>query len=173
MYIGDLNWLLSHDLYMYRYVCQRLFTSLSFPVYHALFACYVAAPAKQTKAPKSRGGKRARLPFIPALSGLDPNSRADPGGKVIWAKHGNNPWWPAKTLEEDKDLSYPAKEEPPRPTSIAIRFFGTHEFAWLGSKRQMADWKDVSYLSYGFWVRRAFLFCRQASFEYFYIQYTT
>lgn len=68
--------------------------------------------------------------------------KVDPGGKVIWAKVGNNPWWPAKTLQEGKDISFPRNEEPPRPTSIAIRFFGNHEFAWLGSKRQIMDWED-------------------------------
>lgn len=70
-------------------------------------------------------------------------------GKVIWAKLGNNPWWPAKTLEEGRDLSFPSFEEPPRPTAIAIRFFGTHEFAWLGSKRQMTDWEEVRVVESG------------------------
>ena len=61
----------------------------------------------------------------------------------MWAKVGTYPWWPAKTLDPARDLSYPPDADPPRPTSIPIRFFGTFDFCWIGSKRAMADWEQV------------------------------
>lgn len=64
------------------------------------------------------------------------------GGKVVWAKIGSYPWWPAKTLGES-DPSLPADADPPRPTSIPIRFFGTYDFCWIGSKRALADWEEA------------------------------
>ncbi|KAL4437202.1 hypothetical protein ABPG75_004341 [Micractinium tetrahymenae] len=75
----------------------------------------------------------------PAMPG---NPFADPGGRVVWAKVGSYPWWPAKTLDPQRDLSYPPDADPPRPTSIPIRFFGTFEFQWIGSKRQLVDWEE-------------------------------
>ncbi len=66
-----------------------------------------------------------------------------PAGKLVWAKVGSIPWWPAKTLDPARDASYPPDADPPRPTSIPIRFFGTHEFFWIGSKRQLVDWEEV------------------------------
>lgn len=68
--------------------------------------------------------------------------RVDPGGQLVWAKVGDCPWWPAKVLSPHHDLSYPVDADPPRPTSIPVRFFGTHEFGWIGSKRALADWDD-------------------------------
>ncbi|KAG7671701.1 hypothetical protein Ndes2526B_g07410 [Nannochloris sp. 'desiccata'] len=75
-----------------------------------------------------------------ALPGVLPATKEDPGGKVLWAKLANAPWWPAKTMDHSKDRSFPPDADPPRPTSIPIRFFGTHEFAWVGSKRALVDW---------------------------------
>lgn len=75
-----------------------------------------------------------------ALPGVLPAIKEDPGGKVLWAKLANAPWWPAKTMDQSKDRSFPPDADPPRPTSIPIRFFGTHEFAWVGSKRALVDW---------------------------------
>lgn len=39
----------------------------------------------------------------------------------MWAKVGSSPWWPAKTLDPQRDPSYPPDADPPRPTSIPIR----------------------------------------------------
>lgn len=42
-------------------------------------------------------------------------------GKLVWAKVGSYPWWPAKLLDPHRDLSFPPDADPPRPTSIPIR----------------------------------------------------
>jgi hypothetical protein len=78
----------------------------------------------------------------PALPGVLPAIKEDPGGKVLWAKLANAPWWPSKTMDPSKDRSFPPDADPPRPTSIPIRLFGTHEFAWVGSKRALVDWDE-------------------------------
>lgn len=52
---------------------------------------------------------------------LPPLPLAPRAGKVVWAKVGSYPWWPAKTLDPQRDPSYPPDADPPRPTSIAIR----------------------------------------------------
>lgn len=80
---------------------------------------------------------------VPAPAKLCAIPVARCAGKLVWAKVGINPWWPAKLLDPARDLSYPADADPPRPTSIPIRFFGTFEFQWIGSKRQLADWEEV------------------------------
>lgn len=71
------------------------------------------------------------------------SGRADPGGRIVWAKVGAYPWWPAKVLNPGKDASFPPDEEPPRPNAIPVRFFGTYDFSWLGSKRAIMDWEEV------------------------------
>ena len=65
-------------------------------------------------------------------------------GRLVWAKAGTYPWWPAKLLDPARDASFPPDADPPRPTAIPIRFFGTYDFAWIGSKRQLTDWEEVS-----------------------------
>lgn len=72
-----------------------------------------------------------------------PLERVDPGGRIVWAKLGAYPWWPAKVLTRGRDLSFPPLEEPPRPNAIPVRFFGTYDFSWLGSKRAVMDWAEV------------------------------
>ena len=45
-------------------------------------------------------------------------------GKVVWAKMGKFPWWPAQVLAE-KDPFIPKKDaEPPRRGAVPVRFFG-------------------------------------------------
>jgi hypothetical protein len=101
----------------------------------------VAAMSSAGKPAKPRGKAAAPKPARP-VPPRDPSLREDPGGKVIWAKVANYPWWPAKVLDPTRDLSFPPDADPPRPTAIPIRFFGTHEFAWMGSKRAIEDWED-------------------------------
>ena len=136
---------------------------------------------------------------------------------------GSSPWWPAKTLDPQRDPSYPPDADPPRPTSIPIRcalpflvcavlhgrwchmaavavgvmligllptavaaivccpgccppcclllpaaqplttcgsvahshstqpldcrLFGTLDFQWIGSKRALTDWEEVSWVA--------------------------
>lgn len=50
-----------------------------------------------------------------------PATRHAPAGRVVWAKVGSYPWWPAKTLDPQRDQSFPPDADPPRPTSIPIR----------------------------------------------------
>ncbi|KAI3433933.1 hypothetical protein D9Q98_003735 [Chlorella vulgaris] len=111
-----------------------------------------AAAKKGGGKKRGRGGAVAAPPppaaaavaafAMPAQMARPADPYADPGGKLVWAKVGINPWWPAKLLDPARDLSYPADADPPRPTSIPIRFFGTFEFQWIGSKRQLADWEE-------------------------------
>lgn len=93
---------------------------------------------------------QGHAPPAPAPATLTPNhpstpgaSRANPGGQTIWAKVGAYPWWPAKVLTPGVDVSFPADEQPPRPNAVPVRFFGTHDFAWIGSKRAMLGWDEV------------------------------
>uniref|UniRef100_A0A1D1ZUG0 PWWP domain-containing protein n=1 Tax=Auxenochlorella protothecoides TaxID=3075 RepID=A0A1D1ZUG0_AUXPR len=80
----------------------------------------------------------------PAIEGDAPprSPRTDPGGRLVWAKVGAYPWWPAKVLTRGRDLSFPPSEEPPRPNAVPVRFFGTHDFSWIGSKRAIMDWEE-------------------------------
>jgi hypothetical protein len=91
---------------------------------------------KHSKQSKQQQQHPAPLPHVPA------GPREDPGGKVIWAKVQNYPWWPAKTMDPTRDRSFPPDADPPRPTSIPVRFFGTHDFGWMGSKRAIEDWEE-------------------------------
>ncbi|PRW58326.1 histone-lysine N-methyltransferase Mes-4 [Chlorella sorokiniana] len=108
-----------------------------------------AAPAPAAKkgaagSTRKRGRAAAATAAAPAAAahaGMAV-SGADPGGKVVWAKVGSSPWWPAKTLDPQRDPSYPPDADPPRPTSIPIRLFGTHDFQWIGSKRALTDWEE-------------------------------
>jgi hypothetical protein len=72
----------------------------------------------------------------------NPDDKTDPGGLLCWAKVGEYNWWPAKVLDKKKDPSFPtdADLDPPRPSAIPIRFFGTHEFGWITTKRALVDW---------------------------------
>lgn len=106
-----------------------------------------AGPAAPT--PKPEGSP----PSIPGQGPTPPQAidgdaassspRVDPGGRLVWAKVGAYPWWPAKVLTQGRDLSFPAGEEPPRPNAVPVRFFGTHDFSWIGSKRALVDWEEV------------------------------
>lgn len=118
-----------------------------------LAAATAATPATGKKA---GGRRRGRLPTaaaaaaasapavqaFAAMPAMVANPYADPGGRVVWAKVGSYPWWPAKMLDPLRDQSFPPDADPPRPTSIPIRFFGTFEFQWIGSKRQLVDWEE-------------------------------
>lgn len=102
-------------------------------------------PAKASKKTPGSGGKRPVASPIGTLPLQEADAfvtKEDPGGKVVWAKVANYPWWPAKILDPAKDRSFPAESEPPRPTAIPVRFFGTHDFGWMGSKRALTDWEE-------------------------------
>ena len=105
-------------------------------------AAGAAAPKSggKGKASKASASKQPK-PAAPALPAA-PLVKSDPGGKVIWAKVANYPWWPAKTLDPSRDRSFPPDADPPRPNAIPVRFFGTHEFAWMGSKRALTEWEQ-------------------------------
>ncbi|GAB4818080.1 hypothetical protein N2152v2_005126 [Parachlorella kessleri] len=126
---------------------------------HPQQAASLQAAQRVAAAPKARGGARqpkqpkqskaaAQKAAAAAAAAAQPansdgaTAGQDLGGKLIWAKLGTYPWWPAKTLSES-DPSYPPDADPPRPTSIPIRFFGTYEFSWIGSKRAIADWDEA------------------------------
>lgn len=110
-----------------------------------------ASAAKAPSTAKPRGRKKATTPKQPVHPAppRDPSLREDPGGSLIWAKVANYPWWPAKTLDPEKDYSFPPEAEPPRPTAIPARLFGTHEFVWIGSKRAMEEWGEGQAKGYG------------------------
>lgn len=110
-----------------------------------------AVPPSEEETSKSNlrpesGKKRkaeAGKPEQPALEPEpEPINRDDPGGRVVWAKVANYPWWPAKTLDPTKDRSFPLNADRPRPNAIPVRFFGTHDFGWLGSKRALEEWEE-------------------------------
>lgn len=100
--------------------------------------------SKGSSGKSGKGGKKPKSDVNPQgpFGAQFPLVKEDPGGKVIWAKLPNYPWWPAKTLDPAKDRSYPPDADPPRPTAIPVRFFGTHEFAWVGSKRAITEWEE-------------------------------
>lgn len=98
---------------------------------------------QQAKAARGKGKGKGGKGGGSKPHGTDgPFSKDDPGGKVIWAKVSSYPWWPAKTLDPSKDRSFPPDADAPRPTAIPVRFFGTHEFAWVGSKRALTEWEE-------------------------------
>lgn len=94
--------------------------------------------------------KKSKVEAVPKLAveaEPEPESepiinRDDPGGRIVWAKVANYPWWPAKTLDPAKDRSFPRNADRPRPNAIPVRFFGTHDFGWLGSKRALEEWEE-------------------------------
>lgn len=59
-------------------------------------------------------------------------------GRVVWAKLGRFPWWPAQVIDSslaDKLL----KKDRSSETDILVRFFGTYDYAWIDSAHCLSD----------------------------------
>lgn len=50
------------------------------------------------------------------------------------------PWWPALILERS-DVRIPLTERRDTQTAIPVLFFGTGEFSWIDSIRNLSPWQ--------------------------------
>ena len=112
------------------------------PAYPASAAPRPAAVPKQRAPKQPKQPRQSKKAAAAAAAAAGAPGSGEVGGRLVWAKLSTYPWWPAKTLDPS-DPSFPPDADPPRPTSIPIRFFGTYEFCWIGSKRALADWDQV------------------------------
>lgn len=71
------------------------------------------------------------------------HSSAAGTGRVLWAKSSRVPWWPALALGP-RDPLIPAGAEPPRRGAVPVRFFGSGDFSWIESQRNMESFDAQS-----------------------------
>lgn len=59
-------------------------------------------------------------------------------GCCMWAKLGRFPWWPAQVLDASR-ADAGLQRERPSETDVLVRFFGTHDFAWVEPTSCLSD----------------------------------
>lgn len=95
--------------------------------------------------PKSKNTKARRENSAAAGQSFLMKNAGMSDSRVVWAKAGKHPWWPAKVLREGVDPSFP----PPtsreailaRAGSQPVRFFGTYDVHFIGTKRHVMEWE--------------------------------